>query len=492
MFFFITQLVKPLGNVPAFTEPDRTVPIEPQLPSAVAVSRELILTSNGEGDIELVGIEEREGKILGTSLGSVCYMGTGDEGIQPVPCVLLTARQVKDKILLVVYSRTSSKSTEFHIATLYLTIPNESAKRLEDGSFALTLTTLHIQKGTEVPSYCSITPSGEKVIFASETRHNKVRLEGDLEEVEPMEVVQEEPKRLYQWSQEGADITVQFDLPSHITKSAINCKFVVDHLSLLIKDTNISYPFRKLWSTVKSDECVWTLENNKLTLFMTKADEHTRWPQLFDNDDGVLETISPEAIAEIRNRLDKFTSDEDSNKENPFAQPAQHPAATDMDEDIDEGGLPILFNVYDNATGNVVEEFSTGNLSWSCKSFDAPHQLPSVCLQMDVDGLIFTLTEANDTIKLEHVCTLDAFGFVQASKRDARFTAFDPHFHFASIIESSRNAYVYYHHNDKRTMEAQTLVDLTKGYDVNIIGAQLLLENILMVLTESESIVIIL
>ncbi|GAN08569.1 tumor antigen cml66-l [Mucor ambiguus] len=496
----ITQLIKPLGSVPGFVELDSTVPIEPQLPSAVSVSRELLLASNGVGDIELIGMEEKDGKMLGTSLASVCYLGAGNEGISPVPCMLLAARQTKAKITLVVYSRTASKTTEFNIATLELDIPTNTTERLDDGSFVLLLKTLHIQTGPEVPVYCAITPSG-KCIFGSEVRYNKVKILPHEDEVggaedgtpTPMDIIEEAPKQeVYQWSQEGADITVQFKLPENTPKSAISCKFVVDHVSLLVQNSSISYPFRKLWGTIQPDESLWTLEDNTLTLCMTKMDENTRWPQLFDKDDGIMETLSDHHLSEIKNRLAKFTSEDTSTSlvPNPaFVQAAQHPAATDMDEDVDDAGEPIVFGVYDRS-GNVVDEFNSGTCRWICSSYEAAHNLPSVCLQMDVDGLVFTLTEVGDAIQIEHTATLDAFAFVQASKRDARFIHHDTDLHFASIIESSRNAYIYYHHDDKRLEEVQTLVDLTQGHDVDIMGAQVVHEKTLLILTESQLVLI--
>lgn len=497
--YLITQLIKPLGGVPAFVDLDSTVPIEPQLPSAVSVSRELLLASNGVGDIELIGMEEKDGKMLGTSLASVCYLGVGNEGISPVPCMLLAARQIKAKIICVVYSRTPSKTTEFNIATLELDIPTETTKRLDDGSFVLLLKTLHIQTGPEVPVYCAITPSG-KCIFGSETRYNNVRLlqheDDDVVEdgkATPMEIVEESPKKdAYQWSQEGADITVQFQLPENTPKAAINCKFLVDHVILLVQNSSVSYPFRKLWSTIQPDESLWTLEDNTLTLCMTKVDENTRWPQLFDKDDGILETLSDHHLSEIKDRLAKFTSEDNTSSlvPNPsFVQAAQHPAATDMDEDVDDAGEPVVFSVYDRS-GNVVDEFNSGTSRWICSSYEAANKLPSVCLQMDVDGLVFTLTEVGGKIQIEHTATFDAFAFVQASKRDARFIHHDIDCHFTSIIESSRNAYLYYHHDDKRLEEVQTLIDLTQGHDTDIIGAQIVYEKTLLVLTESHLVLI--
>lgn len=477
----ITQLIKPLA-VPAYTEPDSNVPIESQLPSAIALSRDLVLTSNGVGDIELIGLEQTQsGTVLGTSLASVCYLGTGEEGISPVPCVLLAARQVKSKIILVVYSRAavSNKSTQFNIATLEMNVPTPETERLGDGSFVLMLNTLHIQTGSEVPVYCAITPSGQRVILGSETKYRNSQDDEEQKEVQPMDIVPQNND--YQWSQDGADITVQFQLPSTTSTSCINCKFVVDHLSLLVQNTTITYPYRKLWSTIRPDECTWTLEEGLLTLFIAKSDQHTCWPQLFDKDDGILETLTSDQLSNIKASIDRLQQD---------AHPAQHPAATDMDEDVDDVGQPVFFEVYDNKTGKVCDEFHSGGYSWICTSFTTKNGLPTVCLQMDVDGLVFTLTEQEDTIQIEHTATIDAFGFVQASKRDARFIHHDPLLKFAAIIESGRNAYIYYHHQDKRLEEVQTLVDLTKGHDIDIVGVQLLLENTLMVLTESNLIVL--
>ncbi|KAG2234721.1 hypothetical protein BDF21DRAFT_498613 [Thamnidium elegans] len=499
-FFFITQLIQPLP-VPSFTEPADTVPIEPQIPTAIAISPELLVVSNGVGDIELIGIEEKYGVMLGTSLSSVCYLGTGTEGISPVPCMLLTARKIKEKIVLVACSRATSKKTEFNVATLQMNVPTTETERLEDGSFVLMLHTLHIQKGAEVPVYCSITPSGERCIFGSESRYVKETFSEDQEQEEiksPMEVA--DP---YKWTQDGADITVAFQLPDTVTKSTINCKFITDHLSLFVRvgnETIVSYPYRKLWSTVRPDECIWTFESGLLTLFLTKVDQHTRWPQLFNHDDGVLENLSQDSLMDIKNKLEKLTANDDDSNNKPkdgtmalsseFSKPVQHPAATDMDEEIDQGGQPIIFSVYDT-NGTVVDEFSSGTFSWICQSFTNTPHLPSVCLQMDVDGLVFSFTELQDlSIKVDHQISLDAFAFVQASKRDARFVHHDPNFHFTSIIESSRNAYIYLHHNDKRILETQTLIDLTQGHDVDVIGAQLVLPNVLMILTESQIVII--
>ncbi|KAI8979647.1 hypothetical protein BDF20DRAFT_870780 [Mycotypha africana] len=536
----LLQLIKPISTtLPNFTEPTDTTFIEPQIPSAISINHELLLATNGSGHIELIGITENNGTMVGVILGRTVYPGAGTEGVTPVPCVLLDGRQITNKIIFVLYSRAADttpvntnaeRKTLFNIVTMEITIPTKATPQLDDGTFQIATKVLNIQRGTEVPVYCAITASGQHCIFGSEVCYESVKInDEDAAEMNNEDVVgttastevveQNQQSRAaitkevdveqpYQWFQEGPDITIHFQLPSNTPKNAIVCKFLPDHLSLLIKDTRISYPYRKLWSTIRPDASVWTLDptSSILTLNITKYDEVTRWPQFFDQDDDVLETLTPHHLSDIKEKLAKFTSttteDEDmattttkqSINPSSFIQPAQHPASMDIDEDIDSAGESITFSIYDNQSRIVVDSLHTGVYRWICDSFQSNQRyaLPSVCLQMDVDGLVFNIYEnvENHKIELQHVATFDAFAFVRASKRDARFIKHDSNFSFSCVIESSRNCYIYYHHDDKRVSEVQTLVDLTQGHDTEVIGAQLILDRTLMILTEDDIIVI--
>ncbi|KAI9271356.1 hypothetical protein BY458DRAFT_539908 [Sporodiniella umbellata] len=480
-FHCVSQLIRPIGSIPSYAEPDKNVPIGSQSCSILAISNKLLLASNGVGDIELIGIEEKNGRFLGVPLGFACYTGVGNEGIQPVPCYLLTVRQVKQHVYFVVCSRAASKNTEFHIATLEFEIPSvQTTERAEDGSIILSLNTLHIQTGPEVPVYCAITPN-KYCILASETKYNQAQNKDDI----PTNEIAKTP--LYKWSQEGQDITIWIQLPEATPKAAVSCQFLCEHLCLIVKDTPITLPFRKFWGTVRTEDCVWTIEDNQLTMFLTKTEPNTRWPQIFEKDDGIPETLSVSQLADINSSLAKFTSDEQQGP----VQAIQHPSVTamDVDDDIDDLGQPIFFSVYD-IHGHQTQEISSYAYNWIGSSFQDDSSLGSVCLGLDVDGLVFKLSEEKGEVQIKHTDTLDAFSFVQASKRDARYIMHDFSLHFGCIIESNRNAYIYFHHNDKRAVEAQTLVDVTLGGDVNVIGAQLIMNRTIMILTETQVVTI--
>ncbi|KAI8063169.1 hypothetical protein BC940DRAFT_307738 [Gongronella butleri] len=481
----VVELTRPMDAVPNFTRPSDDVPLEPEYPSVVSIGKDLLVAANGVGHIELVGLELQDGRWAGTILDTYSYNGTGKEGIEPVPCTLLAARRVHTKIVLVVCSQEPTKATRFNIATLELSLP-------EALNHTATLTIRHIQQGTEVPVYCDLTADGQCTILGSEGPF--VTLKDDGSEVEKEEETVHPHKATYQWTQEGEDVTVQYQLPPGTPISAISCQFTNEHLVLLVRaeGVDLSFPYRKWWTNIKADQSTWTLETKSgvLTLFLVKHDVHTRWPHVFDKDDGVLETLSAEQLANISQSLDKFTSDV-ATTASTTGQLTTYPAATDMDEDIDEFGQPIHFDIID-IHGKRTHVITSGQ-EWLGRAFDlqrlgASNVLPSVVCKMDVDGLVYTWRDQN----LAHTASLHAFGYIQASKRDRRFVFHDPGLQFAVIVESSRNAYVYHHHDDKRLHETQTLIDVTQGNDTDILGVQLINERVLMILTESHIVVALL
>ncbi|KAI8099358.1 uncharacterized protein BX664DRAFT_321071 [Halteromyces radiatus] len=499
-FSTLVTLTRPLHGIPNYAQPDRTVPLCPEYPSLIALGPELVLACNGVGDIELIGIEQQgQNKLLGTTLSHAIYEGEGNEGISPVPCVLLAARRIKSKVIMVVYSQAATKKTRFNIATLEMDIPTSPTTTLD-----LPLTTRHIQQGLEVPVYCAITADGSQCIYGSEARYSRLSpdqndtrstaTEMEIDKARQHSIDTQQP--IYQWTQDGSDITIQFELPAGTPSAAISCQITRDHLMLIVRAQQVefSFPYRKWWTNIIPGESTWTIEpSGLLSLFIVKQDARSRWPHIFETDDGVLETIDKERLKEIAKQMEKFTSDTVDN--GPLMQ--QHPAATDMDEDVDEHGQPITFEIFD-MNGECIQEITSSGQEWLSNAFESPtthHQHhyqglvpPSVVCKSDVDGLVYTWDNQHN---LTHTATFDAFGFVQASKRDSRFVRHDPGLGFITIVESSRNCYIYYRHDDHRLIEKQTLVDLTQGHDVDILGVQLILDRILMVLTESEIITIL-
>jgi hypothetical protein len=225
----------------------------------------------------------------------------------------------------------------------------------------------------------------------------------------------------------------------------------------------------------------------------------------------VEETIDPSVFAEYRNALAKYTTDQANAA--PGRDSTLYPSLTqDPKEDIDEEGEEVKFSWIQAQDGpDIVRATTVGSghdwIGCAFPSFeshqgvtDQQFRMPSVCLKHDVDGLVYTIhhvpgsepsmssvQQVGGVMKFEHVSSFDALAFVQASKREKRFVMHDPQGRFAVIVESSRNVYIYWHtKGTKLPQERQTVVDVSRRQQVDIIGCQLISDGVLVILMEGK------
>lgn len=75
-----------------------------------------------------------------------------------------------------------------------------------------------------------------------------------------------------------------------------------------------------------------------------------------------------------------------------------------------------------------------------------PASLPAVVIRSDVDALIwvprFTIADPSDWA-LTHEATLNAFGYVQASKQQKKYLQCSPNANYAVICEPHRHVFIY-------------------------------------------------
>ncbi|KAF9580673.1 hypothetical protein BGW38_002585 [Lunasporangiospora selenospora] len=300
-----------------------------------------------------------------------------------------------------------------------------------------------------------------------------------------------------------------------------------------------------LFDQIRPEESYWTLERNTglLTLTMEKYHPKTRWTQIFAEEvdmEPVEETLDPSVFNEYKESLEKYTTDQAN--AGAMGSSLLPTVAQDPHEEIDDEGEEIKFSWvlardgtdiiqattmgsghdwisqsfanYETENGDTdqggITDASGNNLGHNnngAGSWRTPRvRMPTVCLKHNVDGLVYAIQhtagsfnkvvatstvrrveDGQGILRLSHVGTYDALAFVQASKREKRFVMHDPLGRFAVVVESSRNAYVYYHTPDKKlAQEPQVVVDVSKGQLVDIIGCQLIAEGILVILMEGK------
>ena len=71
---------------------------------------------------------------------------------------------------------------------------------------------------------------------------------------------------------------------------------------------------------------------------------------------------------------------------------------------------------------------------------------PSLCIRHDVDGLIWhlhTISSDNEQTPWTHEATLNAFGYVQASKQNRKFLSIPSDYSYALISDLQTHLYLY-------------------------------------------------
>lgn len=103
-----------------------------------------------------------------------------------------------------------------------------------------------------------------------------------------------------------------------------------------------------------------------------------------------------------------------------------------------------------------------------------PRDLPCFCIRHDVDALIWQpKTEGDDRVAWEHIGTLDAFGFVHASKKEQKFTSCSMDMSYAVICDVRNHVFTYHRHSlDDAVHAKQKLLQLDDVGSEGIVGVQ--------------------
>eukprot|EP00008_Paramoeba_atlantica_P009236 CAMPEP_0201485524 /NCGR_PEP_ID=MMETSP0151_2-20130828/9617_1 /ASSEMBLY_ACC=CAM_ASM_000257 /TAXON_ID=200890 /ORGANISM="Paramoeba atlantica, Strain 621/1 / CCAP 1560/9" /LENGTH=144 /DNA_ID=CAMNT_0047869689 /DNA_START=107 /DNA_END=537 /DNA_ORIENTATION=+ len=106
----------------------------------------------------------------------------------------------------------------------------------------------------------------------------------------------------YVWSQTRREVLITVPVESSIRGRDIECNFTSTKIEIKVKSKGTILQ-GKLFSTIKSDDSVWTLEDNgkekTLEIELVKAEEHQLWCSVVEGKD----TINPLIEEEIKKKM---------------------------------------------------------------------------------------------------------------------------------------------------------------------------------------------
>lgn len=244
----------------------------------------------------------------------------------------------------------------------------------------------------------------------------------------------------YFWQQTSQDVTVWFPLSSDVTKGDVNISVTNAHLRVTCRDKDLLCG--NTVQTIDANVTTWNTEKDRLEIVLQKTSP-TPWTGVVTGDHRGEEILDPQLVQEVHERLAHLCSDTE-------VKPG---------ENEDQGSS---FNMYQleecdslssenkalvRIDGDLHCSSHHMNLGGHQVLFSAPLSpslAPALCLRHDVDGALLQIGETESgEISVAHEGTLLAFGYVQASKTQRKFSTCAPDMSYGVISESTRHVFLY-------------------------------------------------
>uniref|UniRef100_A0A915PDP3 NudC domain-containing protein 1 n=1 Tax=Setaria digitata TaxID=48799 RepID=A0A915PDP3_9BILA len=245
-------------------------------------------------------------------------------------------------------------------------------------------------------------------------------------------------KKKYAWSQTATDVTAMFTCDETISKKDVSLSLSATSVHLSVK--GIILVGGTLGGTIDPVSSTYTIDDNKLELFLGKSGMGlTKWSELVVGDDQGTYEVDRESLNIASEMLERFTSESQILDSNGAAGRTFN---IEQMEDCDVSSDDICKIRWLNcASQKLVHEsdITTYNILFSVSLDFGPRFL---CIRMDIDGILWKFTEGNR--KIQHYATFNAFGYVQASKTQRKFSTCPADCSYAVIVEAKRHAFVYW------------------------------------------------
>ncbi|CAE6459192.1 unnamed protein product [Rhizoctonia solani] len=473
-----------------------------EYPVALEIDSNRVLISDGNGRLYISGTEET-------------YELTDNSGVL-IPFRLLHVRQTEAGVVALVTRRGPIPDPTSKDAQTYELVALQINSRALTEAWALV--------GSSLPADVQFDPASEEYIISSPTPFRPATTPELVEptptkdEIVPIPRAGENldapsakenpvapvpPPHAYSWTQTDDSVTVMFPLPSSTPKSAIRITLGKLNLTLsVISSTPSSVPVPKYaqcpwWAEVDPGASLWTWERTPderesnvglLTLHLEKKHVGTRWSHVFNqssNEPEVPETLDPSELANIREALEKYTTEMSGDMPS-LANP-------DADEELDapgQVGQRVSVMRVGVQTGKV--EVDQREVSLLSAPIPCPELgSPSLVVRRDIDGLFFTRAASN----WEHASTYSALSFVLASKRDTRFVlhhkdkmvlAFE-----SGSTHGTGNVYIYRGHGTaKAQFSEQSVLGVADKESGALLGVAMIGEGVFCCLCERRLVVL--
>ncbi|KAI5730315.1 hypothetical protein M8J76_012336 [Diaphorina citri] len=280
---------------------------------------------------------------------------------------------------------------------------------------------------------------------------------------EPKSKPNQEPA--YFWQQTNQDVTLWFPMNSDVTKGDVNISVTNADIRVTCRDKDLLSG--NTVQTIDANLTTWKIEKDRLEIVLQKSSP-VPWTGIMRGDERGEEILDPQLVEEVHQRLAHLCSDTevtpDTDQGSLFNMQQLEECDSMASEDkalVRIDGEYSLFNMQQLECDSMASEDKAliridGELHCSTHHMNlgghqclfsaslSPTQCPALCLRHDVDGALLQIDEdGTGEVSVKHEGTLQAFGYVQASKAQRKFSTCAPDMSYGVICESSRHVFLY-------------------------------------------------
>ncbi|RNA43204.1 nudC domain-containing 1 [Brachionus plicatilis] len=278
-------------------------------------------------------------------------------------------------------------------------------------------------------------------------------------------------EKFYSWSQTNEEVNVKIRLDLHkkdsvekVFKSDVNVNLKHDFIQIIFRDNIILSGH--LSSVIKLDESSWFLTNletsDYLELNLVKGNAGQIW-QFFMKDQDQCGEYKLDEEQNFANKMLAETLAKSSESKSLFTLEQQLEECDGMMDEqqmanVENEELFMMLRRMDGNTHDCTHKSFVNDTKFLFDVHLNANKPPALCLRHDVDGIVWqphrvSHPAPSETIWLTHEHTFYAFGYVQASKQEAKFRSCPPDCSYVAVVDTKKHVYVYKQSLDKSDTE---------------------------------------
>uniref|UniRef100_A0A8D8PTK3 NudC domain-containing protein 1 n=1 Tax=Cacopsylla melanoneura TaxID=428564 RepID=A0A8D8PTK3_9HEMI len=248
----------------------------------------------------------------------------------------------------------------------------------------------------------------------------------------------------YFWQQTDDDLKLWFPMSGEVSKGDVNISVTNSDLRITCRDKDLLRG--NTVQLIDANLTTWNIETEKLEVVLQKQSP-VRWTGVVVGDERGEEIIDPKLVEEVHQRLAHLCSESET-----VPDDSKEPGSLFNMQQLEEcDSLASEYKALVRIDGEVHTGTHLMTLGGAQVLFSAPlshgpgSTIPALCLRHDVDGALLQIEEDGESgaVSVVHEGTLQAFGYVQASKTGKKFSTCAPDMSYGLICESSRHVFIY-------------------------------------------------